>query len=363
MTAPRAADSARRVRLFPGLAGALVVVLALAFIVLVRDLLLLGFIALLIAVYLDGVTDRLVARTRLPQRAAFTLAVVLTVAALVGIGFLLVPPVVAQSRALLNVLPDQLLRVEAFLEVRLARIPELADVVKPGEHRLLGVAIEQARAWVGGAVPRVFGAAHWAVDLVAVAVMSIYFALEPRLYQSWALALVPPAHRPVAETLLARLGAALNAWTLAQLLAMAILGTFTALGLWLLDVPYWLAFGIFTGLVAVVPFFGTFVSTLLPALFVLGGDDGSPGRAVAVVVLGVVVHLVENNIVNPLVMQRQVSLPPVFTIMSVLICSRLLGPLGLLVAVPTLAVVLVTVRTLLLEQGYRDTAMPSASGG
>ena len=94
-----------------------------------------------------------------------------------------------------------------------------------------------------------------------------------------------------------------------------------------------LPFGIFTGLVAIVPFFGTLLSTTLPALFVLTGTGYhgfSPlGHALLVVGLGVVVHLIEGNIVSPLVMSKKVDLPPVLTIMAVLVIGQLLGGLGL----------------------------------
>ena len=107
-----------------------------------------------------------------------------------------------------------------------------------------------------------------------------------------------------------------------------------------LNVPFSLLFGIFTGLVAIVPFFGTLLSTTLPALFVLTGTGYhgfSPlGHALLVVGLGVVVHLIEGNIVSPLVMSKKVDLPPVLTIMSVLVIGQLLGGLGLIVALPTL---------------------------
>src|SRR5207247_11000386 len=115
-----------------------------------------------------------------------------------------------------------------------------------------------------------------------------------------------------------------------------------ALGLWALGVPYWLAFGIFTGLVAVVPFFGTMVSTLLPALVVVGTGDWL--RVLAVIALGVAVHVLEANVVVPRIMQRQVSLPPVLTIASVLTMGTLIGVVGLVVAVPVLAVTMVVVR-------------------
>ena len=91
----------------------------------------------------------------------------------------------------------------------------------------------------------------------------------------------------------------------------------------------------------------------MPAVLVLGAD-GSPLRALLVVLVGVLVHLVEGNFVAPLIFQRGVHLPPVLTIMSVLIIGSLLGPMGLLVAVPTLAVVMILVRKVLFEDEYRD---------
>jgi predicted PurR-regulated permease PerM len=120
---------------------------------------------------------------------------------------------------------------------------------------------------------------------------------------------------------------------------MVVLGVFTWIGLELLRVPYALAFGVFTGAVAIVPFFGTLFSTILPAIFVLG--TGSAVQAFWVVMLGVGVHAFEANIVAPMIMERQVHLPPVLSILAVLIMAHLLHLIGLLVAVPVLCVVMV----------------------
>jgi predicted PurR-regulated permease PerM len=107
-------------------------------------------------------------------------------------------------------------------------------------------------------------------------------------------------------------------------------------------VPYALAFGVFTGAVAIVPFFGSLVSTLLPALFVIA--SGGLLQALLVALLGVVVHIFEANIVAPMIFERQIHLPPVLTLLSVLIMGKILGVIGLLVAVPVLATVIVVVR-------------------
>ena len=68
--------------------------------------------------------------------------------------------------------------------------------------------------------------------------------------------------------------------------------------------------------------------------------------------LGVVIHLIEGNIVSPLVMSKKIDMPPVLTITSVLIVGKLLGPLGLVVALPTLVVVMVVVRRILINRIY-----------
>jgi predicted PurR-regulated permease PerM len=141
---------------------------------------------------------------------------------------------------------------------------------------------------------------------------------------------------------------------------MLVLAAMTAIGLYLLNVPYWLTFGVFTGAVAVVPFFGTLLSTLLPAAFVLALPDGGT-RALLVVALGVVIHLIEGNFVAPLIASRRVEIPPVLSIMSVLIIGKLLGPVGLLVAVPTVAALMVVVRRILVHRVYEGQGFRRAT--
>ncbi len=320
----------------------------------VADLLLLFFLAILLAVYLGATTDFLMARTRLPRAAAFAAAIIGTIVAVAGISTLLVGPVVAQTRELLSVLPRYVPAWESQLEALIGTIPGGSGIVHPGEHRLVQLALEEVQSFAGEVVPRVFSILHGFINLVSVLVMALYLALRPDTYLSLLMSLVPPRHRDAARDVIHGATLALRAWTFAQLLAMFVLGGLTAIGLWALGVPYWLTFGIFTGIVALVPFFGTLVSSLLPALFVLA--DGNWVLALLVVAFGFVIHFVENNLVNPLIMEKHASLPPVLTIMSVLICGRLLGPMGLLVAVPGLSVLLVVVRVLLVERRYGDVA-------
>ena len=352
----RDADVVHRVRLLPGFTVVALTVLLLWLAGSVAEVLLFFFLAALIAVYLDALAGFLANRTKLGRKSSFALALFTTLAALAGIGALLVPPVVEQTHQLVARLPEYATAWKVSLGRLLDEFPALKPILSPdNQAQVVSSALEQAQGFVTGLLPKVFNVARGFIDVASILVMGLYLALHPGTYKGFVVSITPPRHRDAMADTLASLGETLRSWVMAQLLTMAVLGALTAIGLRILGVPYWLTFGLFSGLAAIVPFFGTLVSTVVPALFVLGGAGG-PGGAVLVLLLGVGVHLIEANVVAPIIMSRGVHLPPVFSIMAVLIAGTLLGPLGLLVAVPTLCIVMVLVRKVLIERVYGDVA-------
>jgi len=350
------AGAVRRVQLLPGLTAVVFTILLLWLAGRVAGLLLLLFIAVLIAVYLDALNEFIAARTKLGHRSAFALALFLTLVVLTGIAALLVPPLVEQTRQLVLKLPDYAIAWKGRLALLLQQFPALQPMLGPdAQSQFVTSVLDQAQGLVGGLLPKVFDVVHGFIDVASTLAMALYLALHPASYRDFVVSITPPRHRDATRDVLTALGKTLRAWVLAQLLTLAVLGAMMAIGLRLLNVPYWLTFGIFCGLAAIVPFFGTLISTIVPALFVLGGGGGPVG-ALLVLLLGVVAHLIEGNVIAPLIMQRGVNLPPVLSIMAVLISGTLLGPFGLLVAIPALCVVMVLIRKVLIERVYGDVA-------
>ena len=344
-------DLAARIKLAPILVTVILTVLLLWMVGKTADVFLLLFIAIIFSLYLGAVRDFLVHRARVPERLAFFLAVVGTVVALGGLLTLLVPPVVEQTRQLVDVLPSYIANWEKGIDHFVGRFPAMRSVWKPGQHQVLQAVYDRLTSAANDLAPKVFSVVTGLIDLFAVFVMSIYMALQPGVYREWLIALFPPVHRDLVRDVLRDLADTLRAYIVAQLTTMSVLAALTGAGLYFLNVPYALTFGIFTGLVAIVPFFGTLLSTTVPALFVLSGPNGGT-HALYVILLGVIVHLIEGNIVSPLVMSKQIELPPVLTIMSVLVIGKLLGPLGLVIALPTLATIMVIVRRILINRIY-----------
>jgi predicted PurR-regulated permease PerM len=329
------------------------------------DIILLVFLAVILAVYLDALADLLERRFATPRALGLTIGVALSLGALVGVGFLIAPPVVAQVQDLLTNLPRYLSKLDANLNAILRSIPVLGRSVAPGGEGvpgLLATSLAELFAFLrGAAVPYLKGGVEVLIEGVGVIVMAIFLARHPSIYVDGAVALVPPRRRPLARAILRDLNVTLRAWVLGQIIAMLFLGMLTTLGLWLLDMPYFLAFGVFAGAAAIVPFFGTLLSTILPTVFALGAFG--LGKALAVTALGVGVHLVEANFVSPVVMERQVNIPPVLTVAGVLLIGKLFGLAGLVIAVPILALVMILVRHILLGEAYGDPVSASKPTG
>ena len=204
----------------------------------------------------------------------------------------------------------------------------------------------------GAAVPYLKGGVEFLIEGVSVLVMALYFARHPDVYVTAPSRWCRRARRPLARAIFQDLNLTIRAWVLGQIVAMVLLAALTTLGLWALGMPYFLAFGVFAGVAAIVPFFGVLLSTVLPALFALGAFGVT--KVLLVTALGVLVHLIEANFVAPVVMERQVNIPPVLTIAGVLLIGKLFGLSGLIIAVPILALVMILVRHILLGEVYGD---------
>lgn len=355
------AETERR-RGFP-LGWVLLAVVVVALTIKTIDVLLVVFLAVILAIYLDAVSRFLQRRLDVPPPLSLAVALMLTLGALVGVIFLIAPAVTSQVQDFIANLPKFLSELDQSINRLFLRIPVLRRGVTEGAAPgLLATSLNELFGVLRGAlVPYLKGGIELLIEGVSVFVMAVYLARHPGVYLDGLVALVPPSQRRLARAILFDLRVTLRAWVVGQIIAMVVLAALTTLGLWLLGMPYFLAFGVFAGVAAIVPFFGTLISTLVPALFALG-VFGLP-KALAVTALGVGVHLIEANFVAPVVMERQINLPPVITIAGVLLIGKLFGLAGLIVAVPILAFVMVLIRHILLGEVYGDPVSEVKASG
>jgi len=187
--------------------------------------------------------------------------------------------------------------------------------------------------------------------LLLILFTAIYIGAEPHLYYKGLLHLFPHEARRRADEVLAAIGVSLRKWLVAQLIMMAVIGVIDAIGLTLLGVKAALALGLIAGLLEFIPLLGPILSAI-PAIAM--GFLDSPQKALFVALLCWGVQFLEGHILAPLLMKRGVDLPPVVTLIGLSLMALVFGFLGMMVAVPVLAAVMVAIKMLYVEDVVGD---------
>jgi predicted PurR-regulated permease PerM len=126
-----------------------------------------------------------------------------------------------------------------------------------------------------------------------------------------------------------------------QLLVAFIVGVLSSLGMWLIDLPFWLIIGILAGFLNLIPFLGPIVGGALAALIALLNGDVT--QAIWAVAIMVAIQQLDNHVITPLVQRARVNLSPLVIILALIIGGSVAGLLGVLVAVPVTAAVRIIV--------------------
>lgn len=298
------------------------------------DVVLLVFLAVLLAVVLRGAADWLAARTRSPPRLMLLLLALAGVLFAAGFTYWAGPRLAQQAHDLESRLAQQIGALRQHFENTPGEQPLAKQLSGPQ-------AIAQH---VGGTARAAIGMTfHAAADIVVLVVTTLYLAVAPSLYVQGAVDLFPIPHRPRALEVMRKIGEVLRGWMLGQLIDMATVGVLVALGLCLLGSPVPYALAVLAALLTFVPYFGAIVAGI-PAVMVALTVSWSMALWTLAVYTGC--HLIEGYLVAPLVQRRLIELPPALTVLSMAVMGTLFGTFGIIVGAPVTAVGLVLVREL-----------------
>lgn len=195
--------------------------------------------------------------------------------------------------------------------------------------------------------------------LLLIIFLSIYIAAEPSLYRSGIMHLFPRRARARADQVLGAMAIALRKWLVTQLIAMAVIGGVSTIVLLIMRVKAAVALGILAGLFEFIPTVGPILSSI-PAIAM--GFVDSPEKALAIAIAYILIQFLENHILIPLLMRGGVDLPPALTVVTQAVMALVFGFLGLMVAVPLLAAVMVPVKMLYVEGVVGDPMDPLDEG-
>ena len=223
-----------------------------------------------------------------------------------------------------------------------------------------GANVVGATAWATSVITGAAGLVTRGLGYALIALfISIYLAAQPERYRHLCLRLVPPAHRPSAEHLLAATVRVLQRWLVGQLVVMVTIGVLSGIGLWLIGIEAAFALGLMGGLLCFIPFVGAIVAAVPATLVAL---TQGPVYAASVVCMYVGVHFIEGNFITPMVQAEATSLPPVLALLSTVASSVLFGPMGVLLAAPLTLTLMAAVEVLYVQQGLGEAPEDAAPG-
>ncbi len=332
----------RELRVLALAAGAVALMWALY---LARDAVLLIYISVLLAAGFGPLVRAIehqrlipVGTPRLPRWLAILIVYIVLVGVIVVIALLVVPPLVDQMQQLWNNLPSQIDRAESFLiehGVMTQRIT-LEEAVKraPGSGA-------NAVGTVATAVTGVVGAL---LALITVLILTFYLLVETDTLFSAFIRLFPREQRRRVSQTSRKISQKVSAWLSGQLMLSAVIGTSSAVALYLFGLPYFYVLALISAIGEMIPVLGPILAAV-PAVAV--ALTASPKTAVFVVIFFVAQQQAENHLLVPKIMERQVGVSAVTVIAALLIGAALHGILGAILAVPTAAIIQVVAQELL----------------
>ncbi|HEX6219733.1 MAG TPA: AI-2E family transporter [Acidimicrobiia bacterium] len=303
-------------------------------------------------------------RLRLPRIVGSLLGMLVLLAVIVAVGALVWPTVQEQGTELIQQLPDLYVSVVDWLR---DTAPNFGIDI---EEFLSQQAIEE---WLrdpanqetiqnllfgfGAGAGIVLRGVAETIAVVALApILAIYILMDLKRFQAQALELTPPNLRNEVAYVGGELGTAMGSFVRGQLLVALIVGAASSVGMWAIDLSFWLLIGIIAGFLNLIPFLGPVVGGALAALVAL--LNGNVWQAVWAVVIMIVVQQIDNHLITPMVQRARVNLSPLVIVLALIVGGSLAGLLGVLVAIPATAAIRIVVghfwRTRVLGQSWEE---------
>jgi predicted PurR-regulated permease PerM len=311
-----------------------------------RDIFVWSLAATFLAIALNPLVVRL--EPRVGRRPAATVVVLGSVVAFLGMLVAFVAPFVTQVDQLSTALPKAIADAQQN------------STVKRLDHRFH--IAQHAKEHLGSLPNVIFGAADTILS-GAFAISTIFFLTLFLLYElpnigEAILGQIPAKSRPRARAAAQHINRNIGGYVAGNLVISVICGIVTTLSLYLLDVPYSLAVGVFMAVFDIIPLVGATIGSFVVVASGLIFVDVR--TAITLFVIVNVYQQIENHILQPLIYGRTVQIPSLTILIAVLAGGAALGLVGALLAIPIAATIQSVVSELLDERAMRIGELPSA---
>jgi len=269
----------------------------------------------------------------IPRGIAILLIFIFAAIIALGAAALIVVPVVQEAVDFSGHAPQYAAAFKGWLtdlHQRFTWIPDYAGL------------LDRAREQLGGAgkvllssIPAAFGFFGGVISVLTVLVLTFYLLSTYEGIRESFMLMIPVNREEHARGVLSRMAGTIGAWLRGQLLLAGIIGFVTALGMLLIGVPYPFVIAVVGAIGELVPMVGPFAAAIPAIIITIASGDIT--RLAISLVFFILLANVEGNVLAPKIMQRQVGLSPLSTILALITGASLMGIVGALLAIPLAA--------------------------
>ncbi|HWR62305.1 MAG TPA: AI-2E family transporter, partial [Clostridia bacterium] len=259
------------------------------------------------------------------------------------LSFVLVPKLIKEISVLAQNIPQYSGQIQDILKrfqdgYMNSGLPEsFKDVIDDNIIRFQGMIIELLQSAAKGIIA-IFSQLF---NIVIVPVISFYMLKDTEYFKSQFILLLPKAKRTRFIMLLRDIDNVFGKYIRGQIIVGSFVGVFTTIALVIIEVKYAFILGIFAGISNIIPYFGPFIG-IVPTILLALLD--STGKALYAAGAFILIQQVESGFLTPRIIGKSVGIHPVYVIMALILGGKLLGVLGLILAVPALAAIKLTLR-------------------
>jgi predicted PurR-regulated permease PerM len=273
---------------------------------------------------------QVMARKRIPRTVAVLMVYLSFISVIAATAYFFLPPVLNETANLLKEIPAYANANEtATISAPLIGDISLLELTQGVENTFKNITEDPL-----GSTSAVFGGI---VQFLLIVVFSFYFSMQERSIEHFLRIVTPKKNEEYIISLWKRTRAKIGLWMQGQLILGFLIGLLTYLALTIFQVPYALILAVIAGCLELIPLFGPTLSAV-PAVAIAWSSGGIP-LAITVVIIYIIIQQFENHLIYPIVVTKVVGVPPVMTILSIVIGLKLGGFLGLLLAVPLAAAI------------------------
>jgi predicted PurR-regulated permease PerM len=290
----------------------------------------------LIAVYFHGLGDMIERKTKWKRGTSMTISVVGSFIILAVLFWFMGTKIANQVSVLSDTLPHTISTAKAKIaETDIGR--KILDNLSDDNSDQIFTTARQFFSTSFG----VLG------DLYIILFLAIFFTTNPDLYKNGIISLIPEEKKDLGRHVINRISLSLKGWLKGMMLSMVLVFILLTIGLGIMSIPVALVLALLTGLLKLIPNFGSLVA-MIPG--VLLGLTISTNTAIIVALMYIVTQTVVSYVVTPIIQKKMIDLPPALTILAQVLMGTLSGVLGVILAVPLLAILMILVDELYVKK-------------